>query len=67
MPLSGQLCALTLFTKVDVAGENRRPATTTSDTSRQTSGSMTGLICKPGMTALNSGMKQIPNPPETMF
>jgi len=44
--------------KVSTAGEKRRPDIDTSDTSRVTSGSVTGCVRTPGMVGENSGRKR---------
>src|SRR5262249_32865621 len=48
---SAQPYDFTALTKVSTAGEKRLPATVTRQTSRVTSGSMTGRTCRPGITA----------------
>ena len=53
--------------KVSTAGEKRRPDIDASETSRTTSGSVTGWVRTPGMVGENSGRKQTPNPAATII
>src|SRR6266508_347964 len=57
----------TVLTKVKTAGDSLLPEIETKQTSRQTSGSTTGLDSTPGYTALNSGMKQMPSPSSAQY
>ena len=62
-----QSCPRIARIKVSTAGEKRRPDIDTSDTSRTTSGSLTGWMRRPGMVGENSGRKQTPNPAATII
>ena len=53
--------------KASTAGENRRPAIETNETTRTTSGSLTGWVRTPGMVGENSGRKQTPKPAATII
>ena len=55
---SGHRYPLMARAKAATAGEKRRPAIDTSDTSRTTSGSATSRVSTPGMVGENSGIKR---------
>ena len=54
---AGHWYALIARTKAATGGEKRRPATVTSETSRTTSGSISGRVCRPGSRTEYSGRK----------
>jgi hypothetical protein len=53
--------------KARIAGENLRPDIDANETSRTTSGSVTGWVRTPGIVGENSGRKHTPKPAATII
>ena len=66
-PPANQSCDRIARTNAITAGEKRRPDSETSETSRVTSGSVTGCVRTPGIVGENSGKKQTPKPAATII